>query len=540
MAFMRALDGATAPLTQHRALVPAIAGMALLWLSTSSLRFSTRSDIFPVGYVLLARHAIAAIVVLLVLVFLRRRSRRGMTNATVLARPPLFTRIAFVSVTLAVLCACFVGRYVDVLAGSHPSTLSDLCSMAAEALSYLPIFAWMWALLPYGRTATLATLGASVLALSGLQLILSCFQELPYLILVCLSPLAEAVLYARFSTAASIDSAGASDHVPTPTHDQRGDAPQPMVTHAGARMSAVLLVFILCMQLTAGRIIFVSLDVQQMMSSSAFSSISIAIGNLLGGLFVLLASDRLKRGPSIAVALFSAFAAVALAFYFATFVDGVAVALHLVLSNFALQITTALVFLFPFVKGSSDKPTSFALAFSVHTGARVISAACMIIQTATSGTMVYDVIVAVAMLLMIACCGAVLVSDTTPVNVSEAKGEGPDVSEDLADVSVPSISKDDASSSRGAHAGDRVVTPFKTAISQIAEEHSLTPQEERVLTLLAQGRNAKAIADVLCVTLNTSKSHMRSLYAKMNVHSQQELIDCVNERVAATRASTPR
>ena len=52
----------------------------------------------------------------------------------------------------------------------------------------------------------------------------------------------------------------------------------------------------------------------------------------------------------------------------------------------------------------------------------------------------------------------------------------------------------------------------------------LTPREQEVLELLARGRNARFIMEELAVTRNTAKAHISHIYAKLGVHSQQELL----------------
>lgn len=77
--------------------------------------------------------------------------------------------------------------------------------------------------------------------------------------------------------------------------------------------------------------------------------------------------------------------------------------------------------------------------------------------------------------------------------------------------------------------------PFKEAIAQLAAEKRLTPTEETILTLVARGSNAESVSKELVVSVNTAKFHIRNIYAKMEVHSQQELIALVNETKDAIR-----
>jgi DNA-binding NarL/FixJ family response regulator len=51
---------------------------------------------------------------------------------------------------------------------------------------------------------------------------------------------------------------------------------------------------------------------------------------------------------------------------------------------------------------------------------------------------------------------------------------------------------------------------------------NLTAKEQEVLQLLAKGRLQKNIADTLGISVNTLRSHLRSIYEKLHVHSRTE------------------
>lgn len=53
---------------------------------------------------------------------------------------------------------------------------------------------------------------------------------------------------------------------------------------------------------------------------------------------------------------------------------------------------------------------------------------------------------------------------------------------------------------------------------------NLTATEQKILTLLAEGLNRQQVADELKVSLNTVKMHLKSLYAKLQVHNSSEAI----------------
>lgn len=64
---------------------------------------------------------------------------------------------------------------------------------------------------------------------------------------------------------------------------------------------------------------------------------------------------------------------------------------------------------------------------------------------------------------------------------------------------------------------------------QIAAEHCLTPRETEVFTLLARGRDVGYICEELCISRNTANAHRKAIYAKLGIHSQQELLDAVEQ-----------
>ena len=65
-------------------------------------------------------------------------------------------------------------------------------------------------------------------------------------------------------------------------------------------------------------------------------------------------------------------------------------------------------------------------------------------------------------------------------------------------------------------------------VALASERFGLTAREEEVLGLYAQGRSAPFIAEQFGISQNTVKSHLSNIYAKMGVHSRQELISSVS------------
>ncbi|MGD2139433.1 MAG: response regulator transcription factor [Burkholderiales bacterium] len=78
---------------------------------------------------------------------------------------------------------------------------------------------------------------------------------------------------------------------------------------------------------------------------------------------------------------------------------------------------------------------------------------------------------------------------------------------------------------RAVHAGEAYLQPKVAAkLAQRMQEEPLTEREEQILKLLAEGKSNRAIGQVLHITESTVKSHMKSLFVKLDVTSRAEAI----------------
>lgn len=64
---------------------------------------------------------------------------------------------------------------------------------------------------------------------------------------------------------------------------------------------------------------------------------------------------------------------------------------------------------------------------------------------------------------------------------------------------------------------------LKKKCNLLTEDHRLTTREAEILLLLVQGQRASDIKDNMNVSMDTVRSHIKHLYAKLNVHSLAEL-----------------
>lgn len=119
-------------------------------------------------------------------------------------------------------------------------------------------------------------------------------------------------------------------------------------------------------------------------------------------------------------------------------------------------------------------------------------------------------------------------STRTRAGISEAADGAPVAAPDTTPAAESSRTPGKPRSSHG-EATAPEDERFLKACADIARKYGLTSREEDVLRLLARGRTGPVIQERLVVSHNTVKSHVRHIYAKMEVHSQQQLMDIVDQ-----------
>jgi len=75
------------------------------------------------------------------------------------------------------------------------------------------------------------------------------------------------------------------------------------------------------------------------------------------------------------------------------------------------------------------------------------------------------------------------------------------------------------------HIAKMVVSSFKKTIHA-----DLSERELEVLTLLSKGKSYKSIAEILFISLNTIKFHIKNIYDKLQVKSREEAISNANNQ----------
>jgi DNA-binding CsgD family transcriptional regulator len=82
------------------------------------------------------------------------------------------------------------------------------------------------------------------------------------------------------------------------------------------------------------------------------------------------------------------------------------------------------------------------------------------------------------------------------------------------------------------------INKLQKATHYVTEKYCLTKREGEILLLLARGRTARLISEQLTISPKTAKTHLRRIYTKMGVHSQQELISIIEETIRQQRSVT--
>ena len=66
---------------------------------------------------------------------------------------------------------------------------------------------------------------------------------------------------------------------------------------------------------------------------------------------------------------------------------------------------------------------------------------------------------------------------------------------------------------------------YEQLMGLVGARYDLSPREVEVLALIGRGHTRQNVADALGISLQTAKTHVARIYHKLDVHSQQEMLD---------------
>ena len=70
----------------------------------------------------------------------------------------------------------------------------------------------------------------------------------------------------------------------------------------------------------------------------------------------------------------------------------------------------------------------------------------------------------------------------------------------------------------------------------LADERNLSAREREILPYIARGHRPAYVADLLCISEHTVRTHLRNMYRKLGINSREELIQLVEETAGAHEA----
>lgn len=343
-----------------------------------------------------------------------------------------------------------------------------------------------------------------------------------------------------------------------------------------ARNAFVRLIPFFCYALLFGSVHFSWIVHQDEASVGMWVQLGAGVGTMLCGL-AALALSHIRWGralENITHLLLTAFAIVAL--WLSTFLASNYVFAYLVLLNIAQKLTfmLMLVFGFPFARGSSQRTSLWSIAYLSFFAGTCVSSFLGSTCTVTVLNIVCAGVLAVLLLVDIAGIAALYSlapyedSDhtaglgTEKVTPKRAGTEGAapnradnarftsgetgagtsgtgstqlSAAETNSGMPAEGTSSErsmDGSAATPRHDAQQPSNGFDQlpyTCHLIAVEYDLTRREEEILQLLVRGRTASRIAETLCITTATTRTHLRNIYAKLGVHSQQDILDMYEE-----------
>ena len=339
-----------------------------------------------------------------------------------------------------------------------------------------------------------------------------------------------------------------------------------------ARNALVRLVPFFCYALLFGSVHFSWLVHQDEESVGMWVQLGAGVGTILCGL-AALALSHIRWGralENITHLLLTAFAIVAL--WLSTFLASNYVFAYLVLLNIAQKLTfmLMLVFGFPFARSSSQRTSLWSIAYLSFFAGTCVSS--FLGNTCTVTVLNIVCAGALAVLLLVDIAGIAALYSLAPYEDSDhtaglgtekvtpkragTEGAAPDRADNAGFTSseagagtsgtgstqlsaaetnsgmlvdgTSSVRSMDGSTATPRHDVQQPSNGFDQlpyTCHLIAVEYDLTRREEEILQLLVRGRTASRIAETLCITTATTRTHLRNIYAKLGVHSQQDILD---------------
>jgi DNA-binding CsgD family transcriptional regulator len=398
-------------------------------------------------------------------------------------------------------------------------------------------FFWLRALVPFGaRFVTVAlALGTIVLAtLNCLTLFLkieaaqSVIAILPMVSAGCLSYFRHHYCQPEGLTEGSGLSVNTSsertrESYPSASHpDTSLFVPRDYTKKGAVLFSVTLYLSIACLALIFGQIHRQWTFLQDGATTSLIIQLGTAFGSACGGLCMLALVRYFWPWARRSLELYKILLlpVIVMALWLSSFTEGSWVFLYVALLNIVQKLMFLLILLAPFIIiGRRNYLLPGCIAYLVFSCGRVSSG--LLLANMDQNLSVITSIIALG-IIMVGSIATSLAGSATdyPAPVLANDSDPPDNGEygaDAAEAHMPNSNK------------------LRRSCRVLAERFALTKREEEILFLLARGRTAQHIAASLVITPGTVKTHLRSIYAKLGVHTQQEVLTLVEHTIEQQR-----
>ena len=477
---------------------------------------------------------------------------------------------------VAAALSCSIGLADRYLVVPVPEGIQALLWVLYSVGGPILVFFWAQRAMPFGRAFTVRSFGVGAVSLGCLSMLTMAFERPIALGLVFVLPFVGVALLplvgggsalagcppagrwnAFRAIVGRVGDAGPGAATPgSPSSAAGSDVAELFVR------SLLKLAPFLCYAVVFGNVHFSWLDLQDGGSVDMWVQFGASTGSIVCGLaaFALVRLHWGRALEDIMNLLLIAFALVAL--WLSGFLASGGVFAYLVLLNIAQKLTflMMLLFGFPFSRNGRECTSLWALAyFSFFAGT------CVSYLSGIYAADGLDIIAAVAL-------AVVFVADIVDIALlyggdgvrAEAGGESPGVGrEPLQKTAVAGGAAalagpvDAGSEGEAPQAFDREPSPkgdpsaggapsaagaeeLAYTCHRIARRFDLTRREEEILCLLVRGRTATRVAEALCISVATARTHQRNIYAKLGVHNQQDILDLFEEYAQEGGASPDR
>jgi|GEM_PF-2483808 len=303
--------------------------------------------------------------------------------------------------------------------------------------------------------------------------------------------------------------------------------------HRAGRVIAMLnfLLPLLCFPVVFGFIHYAWVPSQDGGTVSTFIQLSAAVGTMLGGgvLYLLVSVFWGRRR----LALYNMFTLLftTLAFALVGFASSGMPYAYIVVLNIAQKIAFFFIWMAPFLIDTKHSPVvTWCVALGLYQLGKFIS---NLSRTGLGDSLYMTVVVAFMVVLIMGTVLGIVLDQGEREWIAGDGRQGDNGGFQDADTTSTEADKPGAADAAGtnepAASQANEADDVASACAVLAERYHLSRREEDVLLLLAQGMVARDVAETLVISNSTAKTHMRNLYAKMDVHSQTELVLMISQ-----------